>query len=112
MDALGVDGPARNFTISGSAKLGLLDELIAQAKREGRYHARSASGEPAASIRSDHFSFAKLGVPAISFDPGNDLVDGGAARGEALAKDYIANRYHQPADEWTRRWISSAWRRC
>ena len=54
--------------------------------------------------RSDHFSFAKQGVPAISFKPGNDLVNGGTARGEALAADYTAKRYHQPDDEFNPQW--------
>ena len=55
-------------------------------------------------FRSDHFPFAKRGVPAISFGSGNDLVDGGVAAGEAMEKAYIADRYHQPADEWQADW--------
>jgi len=50
--------------------------------------------------RSDHFPLAKAGVPAISFKSGEDLIKGGRAAGEAAAKAYIAQRYHQPADEW------------
>ena len=55
-------------------------------------------------FRSDHFPFAKAGVPAISFTPGNDLVNGGTARGNALAADYTAKRYHQPDDEYDPNW--------
>ena len=54
--------------------------------------------------RSDHFSFARRGVPAISFQAGNDLLNGGTERGEALARAYTTNRYHQPADEWSADW--------
>ena len=43
-------------------------------------------------------------MPAISFKPGQDLVNGGIARGEALAKDYTAKRYHQPDDEYSPDW--------
>ena len=43
-------------------------------------------------------------MPAISFESGNDLVNGGIARGEALAKDYTDKRYHQPDDEWSPSW--------
>lgn len=32
------------------------------------------------------------------------MVDGGLARGEAIAKEYTANRYHQPDDEWSPDW--------
>jgi hypothetical protein len=43
-------------------------------------------------------------VPALSFGSGNDLVNGGVAAGEAQHKDYVDNRYHQPADEWKAEW--------
>ena len=100
MDGINLIGPTRNFTISGSAKLGLLDDLIAEGRREGRVFTPEAHPEAGHFYRSDHFSFAKQGVPAISFDAGNDLIDGGTARGERLAVDYTRDRYHQPADEW------------
>jgi Zn-dependent M28 family amino/carboxypeptidase len=104
MDALGVYGPARNYSISGAAKLGLLDDLIAEGRRRGRSFMPEAHPEAGGFYRSDHFSFAKRGVPAISFESGNDLVNGGTERGEALARAYTASRYHQPADEWSADW--------
>ena len=99
-DSMGVWGPEKNFSISGTAKLDLLDDLIAAGKQEGRYFTPDPHPESGGFYRSDHFSFAKQGVPAISFKPGNDLVNGGIARGEALASEYTAKRYHQPADEF------------
>jgi Zn-dependent M28 family amino/carboxypeptidase len=103
-DSMGVHGPARDFSISGSAKLGLLDDLIAEGAREGRHFTPDAHPEAGHFFRSDHFSMAKVGVPAISLDAGLDLVKGGTARGEALAKDYVTRMYHQPADEWQSDW--------
>ena len=44
-------------------------------------------------------------MPAISFGSGNDLVDGGIAAGEAMEKAYVADRYHQPADQWQADWL-------
>ena len=55
-------------------------------------------------FRSDHFPFAKRGVPAISFGSGNDLVDGGVEAGKKIEEAYVADRYHQPADEWEAAW--------
>ena len=104
MDALDPMGPARNFTTSGSAKSGLLDLLIADAKAAGLAYSPDPHPEAGHFFRSDHFPFAKQGVPAISFGSGNDLVDGGVAAGEAAKKDYVTNRYHQPADEWQASW--------
>jgi len=97
-------GRAKNFTISGSAKLGLLDMLIAEGKKQGRYYSSDPHPEAGHFYRSDHFSFAKVGVPAISFGNGNDLANGGVARGEALDKEYVAKHYHQPSDEWSPSW--------
>jgi Zn-dependent M28 family amino/carboxypeptidase len=104
MDALDPQGPARNFTTSGSAKSDLLDMLIADAKTAGLVYAPDPHPEAGHFFRSDHFSFAKQGVPALSFGSGNDLVNGGVAAGEAARKDYVTNRYHQPADEWQADW--------
>jgi Zn-dependent M28 family amino/carboxypeptidase len=103
-DSLGVWGPEKNFTISGTAKLDLLDDLVAEGKRQGRYFTADPHPENGGFYRSDHFSFAKVGVPAISFKPGNDFVTGGTARGEALDKEYTEKRYHQPDDEFNPQW--------
>lgn len=103
-DALDPNGPARNFTTSGSNKSDLLDLLIAEGKKMKLAYATDPHPEAGHFFRSDHFSFAKRGVPAISFGSGNDLVNGGVAAGEAEEKAYVANRYHQPADEWQANW--------
>jgi Zn-dependent M28 family amino/carboxypeptidase len=97
-------GRAKNFTISGNAKLGLLDMLIAEGKKQGRYYSPDPHPEAGHFYRSDHFSFAKVGVPAISFGDGNDLLNGGIERGEALGKEYVTKHYHQPSDEWSPQW--------
>lgn len=50
--------------------------------------------------RSDHFSLARVGIPAFSVDQG-DLFEGhDQAWGEAQRKDYVAHHYHQPSDEY------------
>lgn len=104
MDALDPHGPARNFTISGSAKLGLLDDLIADAKQYGMSYTADPKPEAGHFFRSDHFSFAKRGVPAISFGSGNDWVNGGLKAGKAAEDEYVAKHYHQPSDEWQASW--------
>ena len=101
-----MDGPfglgvARDFTISGSARLGLLDMLEVDGTKQGRHYSPDSRPEAGSFFRSDHFSFAKKGVPAISYGQGIDLVDGGTARGARLRDAYVKDRYHQPADEWS-----------
>ena len=103
-DAMNVWGAEKNFSIRGTARLDLLDDLIAAGKSEGRYFTPDPHPETGGFYRSDHFTFAKQGVPAVSFTPGNDLVTGGVARNEALSADYTAKRYHQPDDEYDPKW--------
>jgi Zn-dependent M28 family amino/carboxypeptidase len=104
MDALSPYGPAHDFSISGSAKLDLLDELIAKAKQGGLRFSPDPKPEAGHFFRSDHFSFAKHGVPAVSFESGQDWVQGGVAAGKANEEQYVNNAYHQPADEWSASW--------
>ena len=103
-DGGAISGPSRDFSISGSAKLGLLDDLIAQAAAQGRTYSPDPMPEAGHFFRSDLFSMAKVGVPAISFESGRDLVNGGKKRGDALADDYVVRHYHQPSDEWQADW--------
>ncbi|MGI8705892.1 MAG: M28 family metallopeptidase [Sphingomicrobium sp.] len=99
-DAMQPYGRGRNFSIAGQARLELLDMLIAEAKGQGRTFSPDPRPEAGSFFRSDHFPFAKMGVPAISWRSGNDLVNGGTERGQSLAAEYTENRYHQPADEY------------
>lgn len=54
--------------------------------------------------RSDHFAFAKRGVPFLYVNGGQDLVEGGRAAGARVAADYTENRYHGPQDEFDPNW--------
>ncbi|SFN36741.1 M28 family metallopeptidase [Dokdonella immobilis] len=104
MDALDPTGVARNFTTSGSAQSDLLDALIADGKAAGMAYVTDPHPEAGHFFRSDHFPFAKRGVPSLSYGSGNDWVEGGIEAGEAAGKDYVSKRYHQPADEWQADW--------
>ena len=103
-DSLGVFGPASDFSISGTARLGLLDMLVAEGEELGRSFAPDPRPEAGGFFRSDHFAFAQVGVPAVSFRSGQDLTEGGAERAAEMARDYTANHYHQPSDEWSPDW--------
>ena len=103
-DVLGVLGPARDFSVRGNQKFGLLDMLVEEAAKRGRRFTPDPHPETGGFFRSDHFTMAKVGVPALSFTPGQDLVKGGVAREEAWSKNYTATMYHQPADEYSPTW--------
>ena len=103
-DVLGVLGPTRDFTVRGNQKFGLLDMLIEEAAKRGRRYTPDPHPETGGFYRSDHFTLAKVGVPALSFGSGQDLVNGGMARAEAWSDNYTDKMYHQPADEYSPDW--------
>ncbi|MFZ1744039.1 MAG: M28 family metallopeptidase [Pontixanthobacter sp.] len=104
MDAFLIAGPSRDVTVVGPGK-SRLDEFLEQAlKDDGRVATPNPNPEAGYYYRSDHFAFAKRGVPMLYVDGGEDLVDGGTAAGAALAKDYRVNRYHGPKDEFDENW--------
>jgi Zn-dependent M28 family amino/carboxypeptidase len=104
MDGFSPTGPARDYTTSGDGKVSLQDDLVAALTAHGRTFTPDPVPEAGHFFRSDHFPFAKRGVPAISVGPGENLVVGGVAAGKAYSDMYIKDRYHQPADEWSNDW--------
>ena len=92
--------PARDFSTSGDAPLTLMDTLIEEAGKLKRRHSPDSRPEAGLFFRSDHFSFAKRGVPAISFKSGDNLDEGGMEAGKAWSEAYTRDRYHQPNDEF------------
>ena len=104
MDAFSMSGPAKNLTVIGKGKSQLDTYLEAAAKSEGRTPEMEPTPEKGFYYRSDHFSFAKLGVPMVYFEGGDDLVIGGKAAAKAAADDYEKNRYHAPGDEFDEKW--------
>ena len=100
IDALSPIGKAKDVTIvgKGSSELeDLLDAELVGQKRVSVVEDNTAAGYY---FRSDHFNFAKAGVPALYLDSGTDLFEGGKSAGEAAGKDYTANRYHKPGDQY------------
>src|SRR5690606_34675506 len=100
LDALSPTGKARDLTVTGKGSSQLEDLLRTELDRQGRKMVGEGNTAAGYYFRSDHFNFAKAGVPALYIDSGTTLVDGGKAAGEAAAKDYTDNRYHKPGDEY------------
>jgi Zn-dependent M28 family amino/carboxypeptidase len=104
MDALSMAGPTRDIVVIGPGKSELEDYVKRHAAAQGRVLVPEPTPEKGFYYRSDHFSFARLGVPMAYFEAGEDLVNGGKAAGAAAAEDYTANRYHGPKDEYDPNW--------
>ncbi|MBI1403262.1 MAG: M28 family peptidase [Porphyrobacter sp.] len=104
MDAFQVAGPAKDVTVVGPGKSQLDQFLDAALKADGRVATPNPKPEAGYYYRSDHFAFAKRGVPMLYIDGGEDLVDGGREAGAKVAADYTENRYHGPKDEYDPNW--------
>ena len=104
MDGLNVVGKAKDFVLVGAGKSELEDLVKPLVAAEGRVIALEPTPEKGYYYRSDHFSLAKLGVPMLYGESGDDLVVGGTAAGRAAADDYTVNRYHKPQDEYDATW--------
>lgn len=104
MDAFQVAGPAKDVTVVGGGKSQLDAFLQTALFADDRRATPDPKPEAGYYYRSDHFAFAKLGVPMLYIDGGEDLITGGKDAGAAVAKDYTDNRYHGPKDEFNEAW--------
>ncbi|MFD0725837.1 M28 family metallopeptidase [Lysobacter brunescens] len=100
IDAMSVSGRTRDLTVVGKGNSEMEDILKPIAERQGRTLVEESNPAGGYYFRSDHFNFAKAGVPALYADGGTDLMEGGTAAGEAAGKDYNEHRYHKPDDEY------------
>ena len=102
MDAFSLAGPAKNLTVIGMGKSQLDDYLSAAAKAEGRTPEMEPTPEKGFYYRSDHFSFAKLGVPMVYFEGGDDLSPAAKKRPRPLPRIMKRTATTHPATNMTR----------
>jgi Zn-dependent M28 family amino/carboxypeptidase len=103
-DAVFEVGRVRNVTMNGAERTSFFPAATRVAKALGQRIDPDEAPEQGHYFRSDHFSLAKAGIPAFTIDTGNDLVDGGIARGKQLKDEYRTRHYHQPSDEFDESW--------
>ena len=104
MDALPVHGRAKDFSVIGFGQSNLdaiLSEVLAT---QDRVAVPEPTPESGFYFRSDHFNFARVGVPALWGRGGFDLRGGGVEAGKAIAADYTAKHYHKTSDEFDPNW--------
>ncbi len=104
MDGLNVTGATKDVNIIGVGKSELDGYATRWAAKGNRTITPESTPEKGFYYRSDHFSFARLGVPMLDAGSGDDLVNGGVTAGRAAAEDYTVNRYHKPQDEYRADW--------
>jgi Zn-dependent M28 family amino/carboxypeptidase len=102
MDGGNLLGRTRDLNVLGDTKSSLGQHLAAMIRRDGMRISADQHPEAGHFYRSDHFSFAKAGVPAVSIGAGDDFVGRPAGWGVQQDDDYTAHRYHQPSDSYRR----------
>ena len=104
MDGVGPGSPSRDVQVTGGDKSELTRYLTAAMTAMRLVQTPENHSERGHYYRSDHFSFAKLGVPMFAVGRGTDWVNGGKDAGQAASEDYTAHRYHQPSDQYDASW--------
>jgi Zn-dependent M28 family amino/carboxypeptidase len=104
MDGLNIWGPMRDITVVGWGNSELDDYVEEEAGRQDRVVRPDPEPQKGFFYRSDHFSFAKQGVPALYTDAGIDHMEHGEAWGREQRERYTAERYHKPSDEFDPSW--------
>jgi Zn-dependent M28 family amino/carboxypeptidase len=104
MDALPIIGPTNDVVVVGYGSSELENVLRDAAAGQERTVVQEPTPQNGFYYRSDHFNFAKVGVPALYAKGGFDHRDKGEEYGRQVAMDYTTNRYHKPADEYSSDW--------
>jgi len=104
IDGMNVWGPTEDLTVVGLGNSTLDDELTAVLAAQGRTPIPDPEPEKGFFYRSDHFPFARAGVPALYVDYGMSFVGKPEDFGQQVRDDYNAERYHQPSDEFDESW--------
>jgi len=104
IDIMRSGGPTRDVIVFGLGN----SELDAYARTAALLQGREVKPDPEPEaglfFRSDHFKFAKAGVPALYAEAGLDDAEHGPAWGKARYDDYYAHRYHEPSDVYLETW--------
>jgi Zn-dependent M28 family amino/carboxypeptidase len=103
-DAMNIVGPMRDIFVIGYGNSELDQYLVQAAEAKGRVVKPNERPEAGSFYRSDHFSLAKIGVPALYTGTGNDHVEHGEEWTRTWKQEWNASHYHKPSDEYSDAW--------
>jgi len=104
LDGVSVLGPSKDMSFLGGERSGLKQYLEDASKEFGFTIIPDPHPEQGSFYRSDHFNFAKIGVPAVSVEHGTQFEGHDPAWGQAQWKEYNEKRYHRQSDEYQSSW--------
>lgn len=100
MDGLNRFTKTKDIIIIGEGQSDLEEYLREEVEKTGDYISFDTHPEAGYYYRSDHFNFAKVGIPALYISFGIDVIGNGKVFGQKLKDDYIDHNYHQPSDHY------------
>jgi Zn-dependent M28 family amino/carboxypeptidase len=100
MDVLNNFGVTKDVMIIGLGQSELEDYTKEIVEKEGGYIIGESTPEAGWYFRSDHFNFAKVGIPALYQGSGNDIPGKGKEYGQKLKDEFVSKNYHRPSDEF------------
>ena len=100
MDGLNRFGKTKDIIVIGEGQSDLEDYLKEEVEKKGGYISFDTHPEAGSYYRSDHFNFAKVGIPALYTSSGIDVIGKGKEYGQKIEDDYTAHNYHQPSDNY------------
>jgi len=101
MDALGDYGETKDISITGKGQNDLESYIEKYAKEDSLTVVGDSKPGAGGYYRSDHFNFAKVGVPALDMNTGLISKTHEAGWAKKQQDDYVANQYHQPSDNYS-----------
>lgn len=104
MDAMNVLGKTRDVAVVGMGKSELEQYLREAAANQGRVLSQEDRPEAGLYYRSDHFSFAKVGVPALYAKGGSEPIDDATAQYRKRMNVIVTGCYHQVCDQFRENW--------
>ena len=104
LDSTNIYGRTSDYTIVGKGKSELENYLVDALKSQNRVAKGESRPESGGFFRSDHFSFAKLGIPAVFAGGGNEPIDEATAQYKVMMKEKMKGCYHNTCDEYREDW--------
>lgn len=103
-DGLNKTGKTKDIIVVGRGQSELEDYLEEEAKKFDRYISFEPNPEAGSYFRSDHFNFAKVGVPALYAGSGIHVIGKASDYGKKMKDEYGSRYYHRPSDEFDGTW--------
>ncbi|MET0392370.1 MAG: M28 family metallopeptidase [Chitinophagaceae bacterium] len=105
MDGLNWYGKTKDIIVVGQGQNELEDYLRHEATKAGRTISFEAHPEAGSYYRSDHFNFAKAGIPALYTSSGIEVTGKDSTYGKKIRDAYTEKNYHRPSDEYDATWV-------